>query len=205
MSSIKTINEILVWCCLSLANFHRADPEGNCILVFLAGLQDITDVYSTFDKILADENFSFSLSALSLDFIMLHSMVDNQLDVFNKIAAGQTRIVLSTNISESSVTIPNVRYVFDYGQTKQIEYNPKFHCPVLQKTTISKASAAQRMGRCGRLMPGVCIRLYSKTQFEEMNPYDTPEIRRIQLSSTILSLKISSVYQWKIENDDIYE
>ena len=99
------------------------------------------------------------------------------------------RIVLATNVAESSVTVPNIRYVVDSGTARISRYSARSGVQRLPIEAVSKASADQRKGRCGRVGPGVCIRLYSESDYEARDAYTPPEIQRTNLASVILQLK----------------
>jgi ATP-dependent helicase HrpA len=106
----------------------------------------------------------------------------------NKIFAphNKRRIVLATNVAESSLTVPGIRYVVDTGLVRISRYAPRSRVQRLPIESVSQASANQRAGRCGRLGPGVCIRLYSEEDFERRPKFTTPEIRRSDLASVLL-------------------
>lgn len=99
------------------------------------------------------------------------------------------RIVLATNVAESSLTVPRIKYVIDSGLARISRYAPRSKIQRLPIEKISQASANQRAGRCGRLGPGVCIRLYSEEDFAARDAFTTPEIRRTNLASVILQAK----------------
>src|SRR5699024_4479367 len=99
------------------------------------------------------------------------------------------RIVLATNVAETSVTVPGIRYVIDSGLARIKRYSWRNKIEQLRIERISQASANQRAGRCGRLGPGVCIRLYSEEDFESRSEFTDPEILRSSLASVILRLK----------------
>ena len=98
------------------------------------------------------------------------------------------RIVLATNVAETSVTIPGIRYVIDSGLARISRYHHRTRVQRLHIEPISQASANQRMGRCGRIGPGVCIRLYSEEDFQQRDPYTDPEILRSSLAGVILTM-----------------
>ncbi len=99
------------------------------------------------------------------------------------------RIVLATNVAESSLTVPGIRYVIDTGLVRISRYAPRSKVQRLPIEDVSQASANQRAGRCGRLGPGVCIRLYAHDDFSTRSLYTTPEIRRSDLASVLLQSK----------------
>ncbi len=99
------------------------------------------------------------------------------------------RIVLSTNVAETSLTVPGIRYVIDPGLVRLSRYSHRTKVQRLPIEKISQASANQRAGRCGRVGPGVCIRLYSETEFQTRPEFTDPEIKRSNLASVILQMK----------------
>ncbi len=99
------------------------------------------------------------------------------------------RIVISTNVAESSLTVPGIHYVIDSGTARISRYSARSRMQRLPVEPISKASANQRAGRCGRIGPGVCIRLYSEDDFNQREPFTPPEIQRTNLASVILQTK----------------
>ena len=96
------------------------------------------------------------------------------------------RIVLATNVAESSLTVPGIHYVIDTGLVRLSRYSPRAKIQRLPIEPISQASANQRSGRCGRLGPGVCIRLFSESDYLARSPFTTPEIRRSDLAAVLL-------------------
>ena len=101
----------------------------------------------------------------------------------------KTRVVLATNIAETSLTIPGIAYVVDTGTARISRYNAQSRIQGLPVEDISKASARQRTGRAGRVKPGVCIRLYSPEDFEKRDEFTEPEIRRSNLANVVLQLR----------------
>ena len=98
----------------------------------------------------------------------------------------QRRIVLATNVAESSLTVPGIHYVVDTGVARISRYAPRQRVQRLPIEAISQASADQRAGRCGRLGPGICIRLFSEADYAARSRYTTPEIRRSDLAAVLL-------------------
>jgi ATP-dependent helicase HrpA len=96
------------------------------------------------------------------------------------------RIVLATNVAESSLTVPGIRFVIDTGTARISRYSARSRMQRLPVEPVSQASANQRSGRCGRVGPGICIRLYSKEDFESREPFTSPEIQRTNLAAVIL-------------------
>ena len=106
------------------------------------------------------------------------------------------RIVLATNVAETSLTVPGIRYVIDTGVARIKRYSYRNKVEQLQVEKISRASASQRAGRCGRVMSGICFRLYSEQDYLARPEFTDPEILRSSLAAVILrmkSLKIGSI------------
>ncbi|MBN1663060.1 MAG: ATP-dependent RNA helicase HrpA [Deltaproteobacteria bacterium] len=101
---------------------------------------------------------------------------------------GVQKIVVATNIAETSITIPGIRYVIDTGFARISQYNPRTRTTSLPIKAISQSSADQRKGRCGRVENGVCIRLYDKDDYEQRAVYTEPEILRSNLAEVILRM-----------------
>jgi len=101
---------------------------------------------------------------------------------------GAPRIVLATNVAETSVTVPGIRYVIDTGTARINRYSPRLGVQQLQIESISQAAANQRAGRCGRVGPGIALRLYEASHFETRPPFTDPEILRSNLAGVILQM-----------------
>ena len=109
---------------------------------------------------------------------------------------GGRRIVLATNVAETSITVPGIRYVIDPGLARVSRYSIRAKVQQLPIEPVSQASARQRAGRCGRISEGVCFRLYSEEDFEKRAEFTAPEIMRTNLASVILqmlSLKLGDI------------
>ena len=101
---------------------------------------------------------------------------------------GRPRIVLATNVAETSLTVPGIRYVIDPGTARISRYSPRSRIQRLPVEKISQASANQRAGRCGRVMAGVCVRLYAEEDFKARPAFTDPEILRTHLAAVILQM-----------------
>ncbi|MEO1619282.1 MAG: ATP-dependent RNA helicase HrpA, partial [Planctomycetota bacterium] len=105
--------------------------------------------------------------------------------------SGQTqRIIFATNVAESSLTVPGIHSVIDAGTARISRYSPRSKLQRLPIESVSRASSDQRAGRCGRVGPGICVRLYSETDYETREAFTTPEIRRTNLASVVLQAKM---------------
>ena len=102
--------------------------------------------------------------------------------------ADEQKIIVATNIAETSLTIPGIKYVIDSGLARLLEYNPRSQTTGLPIKPISRSSAEQRKGRCGRVQNGICIRLYSREDFADRPLYTTPELLRSNLAGVILRM-----------------
>ncbi|EEF42011.1 ATP-dependent RNA helicase, putative [Ricinus communis] len=156
------------------------------ILVFLPGWDDIR---RTREGLLANPFFKDSSKFL---IISLHSMVPSmeQKKVFKRPPQGCRKIILSTNIAETSITIDDVIYVIDSGRMKEKSYDPYNNVSTLQSSWVSKASSKQREGRAGRCQPGMCYHLYSKLRAASMPDFQVPEIRRMPIEELCLQVKL---------------
>ncbi|KAL4031654.1 hypothetical protein IC575_009942 [Cucumis melo] len=160
--------------------------EGNgAILVFLTGWDDISKLL---DKVKANNYLGDSGKFLVLP---LHGSMPtiNQREIFDRPPPGKRKIVLATNIAESSITVDDVVYVIDCGKAKETSYDALNKLACLLPSWISKASAHQRRGRAGRVQPGVCYRLYPKIIHDAMLQYQLPEILRTPLQELCLHIK----------------
>ncbi|KIL64193.1 hypothetical protein M378DRAFT_163439 [Amanita muscaria Koide BX008] len=175
---------------------HRAEDPGD-ILLFLTGEEEIEESCRKI-KIEADELSNSDSSVGPLTCIPLYSSLppQQQQRIFDPPPPPRTpdgppgrKIVVSTNIAETSLTIDGIVYVVDPGFSKQKVYNPRIRVESLLVSPISKASAQQRAGRAGRTRPGKCFRLYTEKDFmKELEEQTHPEILRSNLSNTVLEL-----------------
>ena len=155
----------------------RENPLGDT-LVFLPGEREIRDAH------LALERRKYRHTEVVPLYARLSAR--DQDKVFQP--GSQRRIVLATNVAETSLTVPRIRYVVDPGQARVKRYSPRLKLDRLHIEDISQASANQRAGRCGRIADGVCIRLYSEADFAARDAFTDPEIRRSALAGVILRM-----------------
>ncbi|MBY0263686.1 MAG: DEAD/DEAH box helicase, partial [Phycisphaerales bacterium] len=161
----------------AVEDLTAASASGD-VLVFLPGEREI--------RLAAD---AITRRRLSLDVLPLFSRLSNaeQDRIFHP-APNRQRVILATNIAETSLTVPGIRYVVDTGLARQARYDPARKIQRLPIEPVSQASADQRSGRCGRVQAGVCVRLYSEPSFLARPAFTDPEIRRTSLASVILSM-----------------
>ncbi|WP_099225803.1 ATP-dependent RNA helicase HrpA [Mycobacterium persicum] len=153
----------------------EAEPPGD-VLVFLSGEREIRDTAE-------------ALTGLrNTEVLPLYARLPTAEQ--QKVFAPHTgrRVVLATNVAETSLTVPGIRYVVDPGNARISRYSRRLKVQRLPIEPISQASAAQRAGRCGRLAPGVCIRLYSERDFAARPRYTDPEILRTNLAAVLLQM-----------------
>ena len=164
--------------CRAVEWLSEYDDKGD-VLVFLPGEREIRDCADALD----------ALDLPRTDILPLFARLGlaDQQRIFHP-ARGRRRIVLATNVAETSLTIPGIIYVIDSGVARISRYLPGRQIQRLQVEPISQASARQRAGRCGRVTEGVCIRLYSQTDFEAREAYTDPEIKRSALAGVILRM-----------------
>ena len=148
------------------------------VLVFLPGEREIRDTAEALRK-----HRPKGLEVLPL-FARLSAAEQDK--VFK--TAGQRRVVLATNVAETSLTVPNIGYVIDCGLARVNRYSIRQKVEQLHIEKISRASANQRAGRCGRVMSGVCIRLYEEDDLLKRSEYTDPEIFRVSLATVILRM-----------------
>jgi len=171
-----------------VCNIHELEGPGD-ILLFLCGEEEIETACAEIENRASTEKRPLLVLPLYSSLPMMQ-----QRKVFPPAPAGTRKIIVSTNIAETSVTIDGVVYVVDPGMFKQKLYNPRTHSESLLVSPISKASAMQRAGRAGRTRPGKCFRLYTPETFEKELPESTyPEIIRSNLSAVVLQLKTLGV------------
>ncbi|XP_063066224.1 ATP-dependent RNA helicase DHX29 [Engraulis encrasicolus] len=159
--------------------FNEVD---GAILVFLPGLAHIQQLY---DLLSSDKRFR---AKDRYRLVALHSTLKDQAAAFTVPPSGVRKIVLSTNIAETGVTIPDVVFVIDTGKTKENKYHESSQMSSLVETFVSKASALQRQGRAGRVRKGFCFRLYTKCRFNGFLEYSIPEILRVPLEELCLHI-----------------
>ena len=158
------------------------------ILVFLPGEREIREAAEALRKhALARPGLS---SAHAPEILPLFSRLSaGEQDRIFKPSGNQRRIVLATNVAETSLTVPGIRYVIDTGLARVKRYSYRNKVEQLQVERISQAAARQRAGRCGRVAAGVCIRLYDEADFNARPPFTDPEILRSSLAGVILRMK----------------
>ena len=166
---------------------HISQPPGD-ILVFLTGQEEIEACAENLQE--TCRKLGSKIPEMIIAPIYANLPADQQAKIFEPTPANARKVILSTNIAESSITVDQVAYVIDTGFVKENHFNPRTGIESLLVSPISKASAMQRAGRAGRTGPGNCFRLYTKWAYlNELQESTTPEIQRTNLSNTVLTLK----------------
>ena len=187
----KNENNYLDTTLIAILQTHIDSPFPGDILAFLTGQDEI----ETLKKILLKKIQLLKPNQKKLKILTLYSNLPNhiQKEVF-EINGNESkyyrRVILSTNIAETSITIPNIKYVIDSGKVKRKYFNPNTCIDEYRVVNVSKSEAWQRCGRAGRICKGYCLRLYTENHFEYSLDEDIiPEIKRSNLRSVVLMLK----------------
>ncbi|MGE8541444.1 MAG: ATP-dependent RNA helicase HrpA [Acinetobacter sp.] len=159
---------------------QKGHPEHADILIFASTEQEIRELQETLIKHGPRHTEVLPLFA--------RLALGEQQKIFNP-AGGGRRIIIATNVAETALTVPNIRYVIDSGFARISRYNYRSRVQRLPIEAVSQAAANQRKGRCGRIAPGVCIRLYSEDDFKSRPEFTEPEIKRTNLASVILQMQ----------------
>lgn len=175
---------------LIMALLHHICSTTNdgAILIFLPGYDEIVSLR---DRILYDDK-RFSTHTERYEVFTLHSdmQTSNQKRAMKTSPLGVRKIILSTNIAETSITINDVVFVIDSGKVKEKSYDTLSHVSMLKSVWISKASALQRKGRAGRCRPGVCFHLFSRLRFSNLQEFQVPQLLRMPLQELCLQTKL---------------
>ncbi|KAI4840018.1 ATP-dependent RNA helicase DHX36 [Plasmodium brasilianum] len=178
-----------------LINTENKNQDNNDVLskinsTFNSESQTVDDICFHFGntEVIPDKIYTMKI-------LQLYSSLPNkkQRIIFDPVPPNTRKVILSTNVAETSVTIPNIKYVIDSGKVKIKFFDAKKGSSVLKITQISKDSAIQRSGRAGREAPGQVYRMYTKEEYENMNPFLIPEIFRTDLTQIYLELKAMNI------------
>ncbi|KDE09069.1 hypothetical protein MVLG_00787 [Microbotryum lychnidis-dioicae p1A1 Lamole] len=192
------INYELITLLLEQLCFERREliPFSNAILIFLPGIESIrrlTDMLEGHPK----------FGTNSFLILPLHSTISNENQglVFNVPKRGIRKIVISTNIAETGVTIPDITAVIDTGKHREMRFDEKRQISRLVETFVAQSNAAQRRGRAGRVQEGVCFHLFSKQRHDTiMAEHPQPEMLRLSLQDLALRIKIMKIGNASIED-----
>nr|XP_040053239.1 3'-5' RNA helicase YTHDC2 isoform X1 [Gasterosteus aculeatus aculeatus]XP_040053241.1 3'-5' RNA helicase YTHDC2 isoform X1 [Gasterosteus aculeatus aculeatus] len=173
---------------MDLLHHICSTTSDGAVLIFLPGYDEIVSLR---DRILYDDK-RFSHHSERYQVFTLHSDMQtlDQKRAMKNSPPGIRKIILSTNIAETSITINDVIFVIDSGKVKEKSFDTLSHVSMLKTVWISKASALQRKGRAGRCRPGICFRLYSRLRFHNMLEFQVPQLLRMPLQELCLQTKL---------------
>eukprot|EP01061_Rhynchopus_euleeides_P035384 TRINITY_DN59628_c0_g1_i1.p1 TRINITY_DN59628_c0_g1~~TRINITY_DN59628_c0_g1_i1.p1 ORF type:complete len:936 (+),score=409.26 TRINITY_DN59628_c0_g1_i1:235-2808(+) len=179
---------------LCALQIHMKEPTPGDILIFLCGQDEIEECYEDLNR--RTQGLGSRIKELLLFPIYSTLPTDQQTKIFEKTPEGSRKVVIATNIAETSLTIDGIVYVIDCGFCKQKSFNPRTLMESLQVVPISQAQAEQRRGRAGRTRPGHCFRLYTFAAFKnDLDPVVVPEIQRTNLGNVLLMLKSMGIHE----------
>ena len=158
---------------------RQPNPAARDVLMFLSGEREILDTARLLRRQLGEQ----------WEILPLYARLSakEQSRVFT--ASTRPRVVLATNVAETSLTVPNIGYVIDPGMARLSRYSYRSKLQRLPIEAISQASATQRAGRCGRIAPGLCFRLYGEDDFNAREAFTEPELRRSNLAAVVLQMR----------------
>ncbi|XP_035987883.1 ATP-dependent RNA helicase DHX33 isoform X2 [Fundulus heteroclitus] len=171
---------------VSVFQIHKEAPQSHDILVFMTGQEEIEALARTCRDIA--KHLPDGCGPMVVIPLYASLPPAQQLRVFQPAPKGCRKVILSTNIAETSVTISGIKYVIDTGMVKAKRFNPDSGLEVLAVQRVSKAQAWQRAGRAGREDAGFCYRLYTEQEFDNLIPMTVPEIQRCNLAGVMLQL-----------------
>lgn len=173
---------------LTISHVLRNSEDGH-VLVFLPGWDDIVNVQKTLQNPRGSLGINFNSPEYSIH--CLHSTVPlaEQQAIFEPPPAGQRRIILATNIAETSVTIPDVVYVVDSAKVKEQRYDPERHISSLVSAWVGSSNLNQRAGRAGRHRPGEYYGILGRRRADALHPHQTVEMKRVDLSNIVMHVK----------------
>uniref|UniRef100_A0A1B6EDU7 RNA helicase n=1 Tax=Clastoptera arizonana TaxID=38151 RepID=A0A1B6EDU7_9HEMI len=182
------IEEIDLEMIVDLVEYICYNKNDGAILIFLPGWDKISQLHSLLQE-------SQLLKRKQCLFIPLHSMISTmqQKSAFKRPGRGVRKIIISTNIAETSITIDDIVYVIDSGKTKMKNFDVLNNITTLKEEWVSLANATQRKGRAGRVRKGECYHLFSRAREQELASYPLPELMRTRLEEVILQAKMLQV------------
>lgn len=172
---------------VTLFEIHKTAPLQHDVLMFVTGKEEIESTIHQIRTIMRSQDMH---GHPMLRAWPLHSSLppQKQLEAFQRSGDSHRRVIVSTNIAETSVTLPGIKFVIDTGVVKMKRYDPVTGLESLRVNKISQAQAWQRTGRAGRESEGICYRVYTSKEYDAFEKMTKPEILRCNLSSTILQL-----------------
>lgn len=177
---------------VTLFEIHKSAPLHHDVLMFLTGKDEIESAIHQIRIISKNHDMA---SYPQLRAYPLHSSLpqQKQMEVFQRSGENYRRVIVATNIAETSVTLPGIKYVIDTGVVKMKNFDPRTGFDSLKVTKISQAQAWQRTGRAGRESEGTCYRTYTSKEYDMLDKMTKPEILRCNLSSAVLQLLATGI------------
>lgn len=174
---------------LTIAHVMKKTDDGH-VLVFLPGWEEIQNVNRALSNAAFTQGINF-LNSKEYSIHLLHSSIPvaEQQVIFDPPPAGVRRIILSTNIAETSVTIPDVVYVVDTGKIKELRYDPQRHMSSLISAWVGSSNLNQRAGRAGRHRPGEYFGMLSRRRHDTLSPHQLVEMQRTDLTNVVMHVK----------------
>ena len=190
----KPVSNWLVSMLRTIFQVHYKEPLPGDILVFLTGQETVESL----EKLVKEHENEMRADVPKLQVLPLFAALpqDAQQAVFQRPPPKTRKVILATNIAETSVTVPGVRFVIDCGKAKIKHFRTGLGLESLLVKPISKSAAVQRMGRAGREAPGKCWRLYTEEDYLTLPQSNTPEILRCDLSQAILTMQARGIYDF---------
>ncbi len=178
--NVEGLSELVMQCVARMEAATNRAGQARDALVFLSGEREIFNLARELRTRLSDR----------WELLPLYARLpaSEQQRVFS--SSSKRRLVLCTNVAETSLTVPNIGFVIDTGLARVSRYSYRSKLQRLPIEAISKASANQRLGRCGRIAPGVCYRLYAESDFLGRPDYTDPEIKRTNLAAVVLQMEV---------------
>ncbi|KAH3735785.1 ATP-dependent RNA helicase DHX33-like [Dreissena polymorpha] len=177
---------------VTLFQIHREAPAQEDVLIFLTGQEEIESMVKSIRDI--GQNVPGNTPNLLVCPLYAALPAPQQLKVFQTTPKGCRKVIVATNIAETSITISGVRFVIDTGMVKAKIYNSHGGLDIMKVVHLSQAQAQQRCGRAGRESPGTCYRLYTEQQYEAFKKNTVPEIQRCNLASVVLQLLAMGIH-----------
>lgn len=187
----KPTEDVVEAALIRIFQIHRQEPMPGDILVFMTGQETIQGL----QKLVEEYAEQLTRDVPKMVVLPLFAALPQsaQQRVFQSAPPNTRKIILSTNIAETSVTVPGVRFVVDTGKAKIKKFHNRLGLEALLIKSISQSSADQRKGRAGREAPGQCYRLYTEASFNDLDKDNTPEILRCDLAEALLKMKARGV------------
>ena len=186
--------------CVQIHEREKYNEQGD-VLCFVAGQDDVLQItreLHDYARRLNDEQQHLKRKDERKKLIILPLYANlkfiDQMKVFEKTPPNTRKIIVATNIAETSITIPGIVYVIDCGHVRLKLFNPEFGFEVLTTLPITRSSALQRAGRAGRVRSGKAYRLYPVSEFEKMKEFQLPEMQRCDLAAAILQIKALGIH-----------